>query len=193
MFCYDVVGETKRFSFWGWERSGGEKSWWPSFCVLCAWKHLDKIPLLAFIKKIAFLHLRLPILLPSQRPLSLRAVTETLYNPYKLCYHIHLSYYFEAFFPQGFGPYSYTIQNMLTVHICVPFSHIKAKYPLPPTKQNRQQEVNFSCASFSKTTKQGGVSSAVYHMEKETPSPCSSCQVAMHPGITHFPLFAPWI
>ena len=71
-------------------------------------------------------------------------------------------------------------------HLFVSFSHIKPNTTYLPPQQIKTETTRqfFLHVGFSKATKQGGILVAVYHVEKEISVPCSSCQVAMHPGIT---------
>lgn len=188
MSCCDIVGETKRLSFWRWESSGsGEKSRSRSFCVLCTLKDLDKIHLVGFV------HLKLPRLPPhthtslpcSQRLLSPRVLTEVEYSLCKLYHHVHLSYYIEAF-PRDLTPLQILSKTCLLSDIVFPtfvslFHLLNPNMVPPPTKQNRQRAKLSSCKLLKKH-RAGWEMYCIYLREKETPVPCASRPAAVRPG-----------
>lgn len=134
------------------------------------------------------MHLKLPILphTPSRRLLPPRALTEIEYSPYKLGCHVHFSLYRSL--SQGFDPYSNTVKNTLSDMV---FPTLVSLFTCSNPAPSPRQQAKLSSQAF---VPQSGVDMCCSLSYGEgNPSPCSSSQVAMHPGRTHFPLFAPYI
>lgn len=127
---------------------------------------------------------------PSQRLLSPRAITEIEYGLYELCYHVHLYYYIKGS-SKDLSPVQILSKSCVCSDGIFPtflslFHALKPNTTYLPPQQIKTETTRqfFLHVGFSKATKQGGISVVVYHVEEGISVPCSSRQVAMHPGTT---------
>lgn len=142
---------------------------------------LDEIHLSAVVKKIALCILNCPDIPPSQRLLFPRAVAEA--EAANRSYHTHCMIFN---FSGDLTHIQILSKHTLSLvwyfpHLCLNLIYTHA-YPVP-TKHRF-----FSMQTF--LVPPSRVSTAVYYVEKKIPETCCSCQVAMHPRITHFSICA---